>query len=192
MQARKRPFTAIVGMIFLMIPLAAFAGHDHDDGDDAWHDNGKHNGWYKHHHDRDDENDQGRWANGRRVCDSDGDDCRTVAPEPLYHPTWEPQYVCDQDRDDCRWTGSAGRNYWRDNGGYDYGAPYSWYEAPPPSTYNLVQRRAWLISRRRHAMVTIARMRERGDSRGAGRLANAVQQLDREINAIDRRVGRDY
>jgi hypothetical protein len=207
MMTRKSGVAALVGLMFLALPIAASAGHDQDDGDDSpqqsWHDNGKHRGWYKHHHDRDDEGwapppqavYPGRpdrplgWSSGRRVCDHDGDDCHVIAPEPLYRPNWERQYVCDGDRDDCHWTGGAEREYWRDRGGYDYGAQYSWYEAPPPLAYSLARQRDWLISRRQRAMVTIKRMRDRGDSKAAQRLADALHGLDARVNALDRQAG---
>ena len=205
MITKKSSVAALVGLTLLALPIAARAGHDHDDGEDAqqqsWHDNGKHKGWYKHHHDREEEEESASpprrvypnrpagWSDGRRVCDSDGDNCRVVAPEPVYRPNWERQYVCDGDRDDCHWTGGGERDYWRDRGGYDYGAPYSWYEARPPSAYSAAQQRDWLISRRQRAMITIKRMRDRGDSKAAGRLANALQGVDARINALDRQAG---
>jgi hypothetical protein len=189
----------LAALMLLIVPLTAFAGHDHDDGDEqgqqSWHDNGLHKGWYKHHHHHEDEAEpeaEPQPYPGRRVCDADGDDCRIVAPEPQWHPRWDNRYVCDADGDQCHWTNGAAADYWREDGGYDYGAPFSWYEAEPPTTYSLVQRRNWLISRRRRAMVTIKLMRERGDSRGAGRLAKAVQTLNGEINALDRELGWVY
>src|SRR5260370_40757876 len=106
MMTKRSSVAALVGLIFLALPIAARAGHDHDDGDDSdhqsWHDNGKHEGWYKHHHhDRDEEeesappprrfypNQPAGWSAGRRVCDADGDNCRMVAPEPIYRPNPE-------------------------------------------------------------------------------------------------------
>jgi hypothetical protein len=209
MMTKRSSVAALVGLIFLLLPIGALAGHDHDDGDESpdqsWHDHGKHKGWYKHPHDRDEEEESaplprvvypdrpaGWWSNGHRVCDRDGDNCRVSAPEPLYRPNWERRYVCDGDRDDCHWTGGAERDYWRDLGGYDYGAPFSWYEAPPPSAYSAAQQRDWLISRRQHALLTIKRMRDRGDSKAAGRLADALHGLNVRINSLDRQVGGGY
>ena len=203
MHTRKNRIAALLVLIFLVVPLAAFAGHDHDDGDqqdqdqpENHHDNGRHNGWHKHHHHGDGDDDSApppqSTFQGRRDCDSNGDNCHTIAPEPMVRPNRENRYVCDNDRDECHWTNGGDSDYWRNNGGYNYGAPYSWYEDHPPSTYNTAQRRDWLISRRKHAMVTIKHMRERGDSKAAGRMATAVQVLDRQINALDRELRQGY
>ncbi len=196
---RQSRIAALAVLFMLVVPLVAHAGHDHDDGDQdrpGWHDNGRHKGWYKHHHHHDDDDDapppQQTYYPGRQVCDGDGDDCHVIAPEPMVRPHWDNRYVCDGDRDDCHWTSGAGENYWRQNGGYNYGAPYSWYEALPPSALSLEQRRQWLENRRRHAMFTIKSMRERGDSKAAGRMAKSVQTLDRQINALNGELRRGY
>ncbi len=202
---RLSRIAVLAALLVIVVPFAAHAGHGHDDDGDqnqsenqgSWHhDNGWHKGWYKHHGHHHDDDDAPPPSNtnfpGQRVCDKDGDECHTVAPEPMVHPNWDNHYVCDHDGDDCHWTNGGGNDYWQQHGGHDYGAPYSWYQAAPPSSYNLAQRRDWLAARRKRAMYTIKSMRERGDSEAAGRMAEAVQGLDRQINAIDKKLRRGY
>jgi hypothetical protein len=102
---------------------------------------------------------------------------------------WDDNYACDEDGDNCHWNSDYGSRYWQNNGGYNYGAPYSWYEGEPPAGANLVQQRAWLINRRQRAMALIAQMRARGDDRGANRVVSIVHALDGRIASINRHLG---
>jgi hypothetical protein len=179
----------LLGGLLVGLPASALAGHDHDADDNYYarpnqpHDNGWHKGWYKHHHGP-------VPADYDQACDGDGDECRAVPNvAPTYQP-WEHNYVCDADGDDCHWANNWAPNYWHRNGGYNYGAPYSWYQASPPSNWNLVQQRNWLISRRHHAMEVMAKMRARGDRDGTNRMLGVYNNLNSRINRIDRQVGR--
>lgn len=129
--------------------------------------------WYDHHEDWD-ENHPGRnyWAQPNRWNDGDADD-------------WgRRNYRCDADGDDCHWSNGSAPRYWQNYGGYDYGAPYSWYDQQPPASYAPQQQLSWLMARRQRAMAIIARMRARGDNRGAARMVAAVNRLDRRIAAM--------
>jgi hypothetical protein len=53
MMSAKEFFTTVVGLLVLTMPVNALAGGHHDfDSDDArpfaWHDQGRHRGWFKH------------------------------------------------------------------------------------------------------------------------------------------------
>ncbi|MGH7837859.1 MAG: hypothetical protein ACREQC_08555 [Candidatus Binataceae bacterium] len=126
-----------------------------------------------------------------RACDNDGDDCGLAPNRPAnyWQPGWDRNYHCGADGDDCHWNNNYGPQYWQNNGGYDYGAPYSWYEAQPPANSSLAQQRTWLITRRQRAMGIIARMRARGDSRGAARMVSVVNALDTRIASLNRQLG---
>jgi len=129
--------------------------------------------WYDRHEDWD-ENHHGRdyWARPNQWNDGDRDD-------------WgRRNYQCDADGDDCHWNRDWGNRYWRNNGGYNYGAPYSWYDESAPAGYAPQQQLSWLMARRQRAMVIIAQMRARGDSRGAARMVAAVNRLDRRIGGV--------
>jgi hypothetical protein len=103
----KSILSALAGMAMLALPASALAGHHHEwNGNQrpfAWHDQGEHRGWFKHH---------GYDARPVRVEDEDdeGEHCRRPVERT-------PAFLCDDDGDDCR---PAGANYW---GGYDYGPP---------------------------------------------------------------------
>ena len=189
-----------------------------DDGNSAlsyaWHDQGYHNGWvkrqaatetlppiahryygeprvaqtgYGHNYNPPSERYSAApqpigWADGdRHDWDDEGRQWR--------HRDWDDNYTCDDDGDNCHWNSDYGSRYWQNNGGYNYGAPYSWYEGQPPAGANLVQQRAWLITRRQRAMVLIAQMRSRGDRRGANRMVSIVRALNGRIASINRQLG---
>jgi hypothetical protein len=139
------------------------------------------------------------WNNGWREREHQ----RMWAPAPI--PVgWNNGWGCDEDGDNCgqryyRWR-SDDRPYYQpsyqdeEDEDKDYGGePYSWYMASAPSGYNLMQQRAWLISRRQRAMVVITQLRARGDSRGADRVVKrVVNPLTARINAIDSQQGYNY
>src|SRR5262245_6331267 len=92
MKKNTRILAVVVGLITLAMPITALA-HDHDGKHWGRHDNGHHNGWYKHHrserdhewrypHDYRYEGYYGPYRGGNPgvVCDWDGDDCRPVPP----------------------------------------------------------------------------------------------------------------
>jgi hypothetical protein len=145
-----------------------------------------------------------------RICDADGDDCRWVANAPAaYHRrcdrdsdrcwwvpnsawNWNSHYVCDADGDRCHWNNNYGPQYWHNHGGHDYGAPYAWYQAEPPSGYNLVRRRNWLINRRNVANSALAQARDRGDKGAEDRLQTVIGELNNRIGRINRQASRGY
>jgi hypothetical protein len=213
--SKGKIFSALAGLTMLALPVSAFAGHQHDNYPAgrpfAEHDRGFHNGWFKpappiqygrpvyrqpvrqfmpaprpigwNDERRDGEHEWHRpmpqpnyWAQPRIPADGcDGDDCQQ--PAYRWRSDYPPQYQPSYDNED--------------EGEYENygGQPYSWYTQSAPATYNLAQRRDWLIYRRQHAMAVIAQMRARGDSRGAGRMARAVNALTAQINAIDQQGG---
>ncbi len=102
MTTRKNILAAMVGLAMLAMPVRALAGdHHHRDWDDnprpqTWHDQGRHNGWFKNHGDRDDY--RPGWT---------GDDHR------YYQPAWHHEDEEDEDYNE-------GGGYY--GGGYE--APY--------------------------------------------------------------------
>jgi hypothetical protein len=207
MLSRKQILSAMAGVAMLAVPVSALAKH-HDDTYNprpyAYHDQGFHKGWAKQRlaaaepapiaH---------RYQAAPRVAPKwygrnydEGPRRYWAEPRPIgwnngYQPGWDRNYRCDADGDgdDCRWTNNSGPQYWQNNGGYDYGAPYSWYDAQPRAKLGIAQQRAWLINRREHAMGIIARMRARGDSRGANRMVGIVRNLDQRIAMRNRQMG---
>jgi hypothetical protein len=132
--------------------------------------------WYDHHEDRNEyRTARNDWAQPPRPIgwhEGDADD-------------WgRRNYRCDADGDNCRWSNNWGPRYWQNNGGYDYGAPYSWYEEQPPAAYGSSQQLGWLTMRRQRALGILERMRARGDNRGAARMSIIVNALDRRIAAM--------
>ena len=145
-----------------------------------------------------------------RVCDADGDDCRWVPNVRIgYHrqcdadgdhcwwvpnkaSNWNSNYVCDADGDNCRWTNGYGPQYWRNHGGHDYGAPYAWYQAEPPSGYNLVRQRNWLMNRRKLGYAALARARVRGDEGAEERLEAVIGELNNRLARINRQLSQEY
>jgi hypothetical protein len=167
----------------------------------AWHDQGLHNGWAKHQFAPAAPVQYGRpYFAAPRVAPiwldhhEDRNEYRPArnywAP-PLRPIGWHGEgenddwgrrnYRCNGDGDDCRWNNNGGSRYWQNNGGYNYGAPYSWYEEQPPAAYGPSQQLGWLTMRRQRALGIMARMRARGDYRGAARMAIIVNALDRRI-----------
>ena len=141
-----------------------------------------------------------------RICDADGDDCRSVPNAPAgYHQqcdrdrdhcwwvsnnqhNWNSHYACDADGDDCHWTQGYGSQYWRTRGGYDYGPPFAWYRAEPPGHFSLQRRREWLIKRRRIAYSEMQKMRSRGDTDAQQRLQSVIEELNSRIGQINRKL----
>ena len=137
-------------------------------------------GWNNGWHEEEEEEHEHQWASPRRygACDEDGDDCgqlhyRWRSDDRRYY---QPSYEDEQDENE------------------DYGGePYPWYMQSAPSSYNLMQSRYWLVSRRQRAMVVIAQLRARGDRRGADRVVKrVVNPLNAQINAIDRQSSYNY
>jgi hypothetical protein len=203
MLARRQILSAMAGLAMLAMPVSALAKPHHDTdkhGAYAWHDQGVHNGWNKHQRAEAyytqprvapvwnsssyyDHHEPRYWATPQQVGWHDSDAHR-------WNPNWDSNYRCDGDGDDCHWANNNyGPQYWQNNGGYDYGAPYSWYQAAPPGGMNLEQQRSWLIERRQRAMAIIAQMRARGDSRGPKRMIPIVNALDNKIASINRQLG---
>jgi hypothetical protein len=127
--SKKNVLSAMVALAMFALPASALAGH-HQDWDDrpqpyAWHEQGRHLGWFKHH---------GQYMLGPIEDDDDeGEHCNFRRRYRL------PAFICDEDGDDCEPT----------NQGYDvddYGPPIS-YRSEPPLRYGLIQQRNRLIER---------------------------------------------
>jgi len=204
MLSRKQILSAMAGVAMMAMPVSALAKH-HDDNNNprpnAYRAQSIHNGWDKHRlaaaepvaiaH---------RYYAEPRVAPTwyghnynQGPGHYWAEPRPIawngYQPGWDRNYRCDAGGYSCQWANNNGSQYWQNNGGYNYGAPYSWYEAQPPANMGIEQQRAWLISRRERAMGIIARMRARGDSRGANRMVGIVRNLDQRIASLNRQMG---
>jgi hypothetical protein len=152
----------------LALPASALAGH-HDQDDDhqpyAWHSQGWHRGWVKHH--------QGYAVRPVEDEDEDGAHCHLPPPER------PPAFLCDGDGDDCE----PSPGVWDDE---DYGPPISFYRSAPPARYNLVQQRERLLEHRRRAYQMLNLMHVRHDGRAAQRLSTVINRLDAGIARDDR------
>ena len=110
---------------------------------------------------------------------------------PAGAPAWghqEPDaddfaIVCDEDGDDCR------RNQ-GNQGGYNYAPPTSYYSAPAPAAYNLIQRRDLLIARRQQAYITLAQARTRGDRHAVNVMRGVIKNLNARIGTLNGKVAR--
>jgi len=177
MMTRKGVLAAMVGLALLAMPVRALAGdHHHRDWDDnprpqAWHDQGRHNGWFKNHGDRDDY--RPGWT-GRNYYqppvwhhEPDGDDYRYYQPVRHHEPDAD-DFSCDEDGDDCRPVGP----------GYDggrYGTPY----------YGGSGRLDQLMIDRQNEYRLYIRMLNRHDSRAANRVLQVLHRTDRRIAALN-------
>jgi hypothetical protein len=143
----------------------------------------------------------------RTVCDNDGDDCRQVPNyregyghgywkhhryqygAPAYAPNYSRgydslPYTCDEDGDDCR----PNTMY---QGGYSdiYGSNPQYYFMPMPGEQMMTYRDR-LIRGREIAMMKYRRAVARGDKTAARHLYNAVEDLNRRIGAVNRKLNR--
>ena len=203
----KSALSALAGIALMALPAAALAwqpgiqfvkhheGHHRvcdGDGDDCH--------WVAdvppgYHRQCDADGDDCRWVhNGRghwhkhQRCDEDGDDCRWVGG----NPHWDRHYQCDADGDDCHWAGDYGPQYWRQHGGYNYGAPLQWYQSEAPASYNLAQRRDWLIRRRQVADNVLKQMRARGDVDAQRRMQAVIGDLNGRIARVNHQMTPGY
>jgi hypothetical protein len=172
MTTRKNILAAMVGLAMLAMPVRALAGdHHHRDWDDnprpqAWHDQGRHNGWFKNHGDRDDY--RPGW-NGRNYYqppvwhhEPDGDEHR------YYQPAWH-----HEDEEDENYNGG---------GGY-YGGGYSGNYGTPYYGKSLGQ----LMVDRQNEYRTYISLLNRHDSRAANRYRQKVlNPTDQRIAALNR------
>jgi hypothetical protein len=167
MLSKTKVLSAMVGLAMLALPTAAFAGH-HDGGfhGHGWHHGWNHgrrggwrgrgwnNGWYGHGEGDDGDDDGGgyRWGRpGWRGGDDGG---------------WRQYgYGCDDDCGGGRWGGYNGAY----NNGYFPGGAYG------PNQLNS------LIAQRQRTTIELERMRARGDSRGAARMASILQGINGRI-----------
>jgi hypothetical protein len=168
MLSKTKVLSAIIGLTMLVLPTAAFAGHHdwrfHGHGwrhgwnhgwHEGWHGHGPRNGWYGRG-EGDDDGGWNRWGGpGWRGGDDDDQGWRHSA------------YGCGGDDDDCggRWNGYNGPY----NNGYFPGGAYN------SNTLNS------LITQRQRTTIELERMRARGDSRGAARMAAVLQGLNSRI-----------
>jgi hypothetical protein len=174
----KKMLSAAVGLAMLATPAAALAGHRVADVTDLPMHVAQNPG---------PQMEPVKWHGGyHQVCDADRDDCRWVPNQPVSNGNM--RYQCDADGDDCRWVGGYGPQYWPDHGGYDYGAPFSWYRAEPPARYGLSQRRNWLVARRQRAYFVMAKMRARGDRHAEERMVRAIDDLNARIANLNRQM----
>jgi hypothetical protein len=164
--SKKNLLSALAGLAMLALPATALAGH-HRDWDDnprpfARHNQGWHRGWFKHRGD------------AVRPVWEDGDERGHFYPR--YQP---PAALCDDDGDDCR---PVNQGYGDDDD--DYGPPLSYYQAEPPASYGLLQRRDWLIRRRQRAAYMLSLMRARHNG-------HAARRMEMVLRSLDARIGRD-
>jgi hypothetical protein len=180
MQSKRRLVAAMVGLTMLALPAVALAGH-HDRDDNprpyAWHDQGWHHGWGKHH-DRDDY--RPAW-NERRFYQPPAIWHHERDRDDYYRPRFWRHH--EPDRDDYR----ANRGYW---GGSSYRPPIAYYNRP--GRYTLDEQRDLLIQRRLQAVRVINQMRARGDSRAAERETEVLQNLNTRLGNVNRRAGYGY
>jgi hypothetical protein len=173
--SKKSVLSAIACLAMFALPTGALAGHHYDQDDGprpyAWHDQGRHRGWFKHHHrryavrpieDEDDEGEQGRFR----------------------PPERPPDFLCDGDGDDCEPNHDQGD--WGDD---DYGPPISYYRAAPPAGSNLVQDRTWAVDRQRAAYHALTLMRARHDTKAVNRISTVIHQLDARIARDNQLLG---
>jgi hypothetical protein len=165
MTTNRTALSAIAGIAMLVLPVSALAGHHHDRDDDprpyAWHDQGRHRGWFKHHQ---------QYA-VRRAEDEDDEGAHSHL-RPSEEP---PAFLCDGDGDDCE----SNRGGWDDD---DYGPPISYYRAAPAAGYNLVQQRNFLLDRRRRAYQVLGLMQARHDSHAVHRISTVIRVLNSQID----------
>ncbi len=179
MTSKKNVLSAMVGLAMLALPASVLAGHHDRDRDDnprpfAWHDQGWHRGWFKHHG----YENRPAWGYAASPIDDEDDEDEHCHFRPRYQP---PAFSCDQDGDDCE---PASPGNW---GGNEYGPPISYYQAEPPPGYSLIQQRNWLIQQRQRSYYALGLMRARHDGRAAGRILTVIHSLDARI-ARDNRL----
>ncbi len=172
MTSKKNVLSAIAGLAMFALPASALAGHhhgwNHQPRPYAWHDQGWHRGWLKHHE---------QYA--VRPIEDEDDEGENYHFRPRERP---PAFLCDGDGDDCE----PNRGEW---GNDDYGPPLSYYQAGPPAGYNPVQQRNWLLERRRRAYYVLGLMRARHDSRAAQRISTVIRVLDARIARDNQLMG---
>jgi hypothetical protein len=145
--SKNNVLSAMVVVAMFALPASALAGH-HQDWDDpprpyAWHDQGWHRGWLKHHR-----------PYALRPIEDEDDVDKHCHFRPRHRPS---AFLCDDDGDNCR---PADPGY-RDGGAY--GPLFSYSQAEPPAGDSLIQQRNWLIQRRQAAYNALYAMRLRHD-----------------------------
>ena len=158
MLSKTKVLSAAIGLAMLALPTAAFAGHH----DGRFHGRGWHHGWNRGWHGgwrgRGGWGDRG-WHNGWYARGDDDDDGGRRG--------WGgPGYGCDDDCGGGRWNGNLG--------GYNNGNFFR-RDAYSPNQLNS------LIAQRQRTTIELERMRARGDSRGAARMATVLQGLNGRI-----------
>lgn len=175
MLSTKKVVSAMLGLAMLALPATVLASHHEDRGHNArpyaQHDNGSHKGWTNHRED-------GLVRGVRPGWQNQNYGYAATNPWWRHHRDgygavpWQQPYG---------YNNYNGNNYWGSN--YDYGQPPSYYEELPPSGYGSGQQLSWLLQRRQAALVNLNRMRARGDSRAAGRMAQVLNGLDARIRS---------
>jgi len=187
MLSRTKIVSAMAGIAMLAVPVSALAGHARDfrGRPNASHDQGWHQGWFKHARDDDrfrrpDFEDRD-WSNQVR---RGGPRTGYWTPAP-YRPAPRPVYYNNEpDADDY---GAPALNCGSGWNGYNYGQPFSYYEGLPPAGYNSSQQVAWLLQRRQQAYVVLANMRARHDRNAANRMLTVINNLNARISGLNHR-----
>jgi hypothetical protein len=177
MTKRKNILAAMVGLAMLAMPVSALA-KDHHGGNwnnprpQAWHDQGKHNGWFKN------QGNQGWHDDGWSRNHRDRDD---------YRPGWNGNnyyqppaaWHHEPDRDDYGYNGGNGYNGgYEYNGGYGNGGTYG----TPYYGKSLAQ----LMVDRQNEYRTYMNLLNQHDSRGASRYFQQVLgPTNRRIAALN-------
>jgi hypothetical protein len=184
MLLKKTLVSALAGAAMLALPAIALAGpqnHDYRGHPAAWHDNGRHNGWFKHDRDyREDNHFKDPYCPPV---------VRTVprhtywqpvpyrpAPRPIYYAEPVRPYYPAPAPIETGWNG------------YNYGPPLSYYDAIPPTNYNASQQVSWLMQRRQQAYVVLAKMRARHDRNAANRMLGVINNLNARIGNLNHRT----
>jgi len=187
MLLKKTLVSALAGAAMLTLPAIALAGpqnHEYKGHPAAWHDNGRHNGWFKHDRDYREERPDYRIESKDPYCPPV---VHTVprhtywqpvpyqpAPRPIYYPEPVRPYYPAPAPIATGWSG------------YNYGPPLSYYDSIPPANYNASQQVSWLMQRRQQAYFVLAKMRARHDREAANRMLGVINNLNARINHLNR------
>jgi hypothetical protein len=215
MWTKSRLLSAMVGAAMLAVPVSAFAGRDHDfrgqpnawhygfkaqpnawhDGfkaqPNAWHDSGWHQGWVNHeiNHDRWEAN-HNQWEHNRFWRAENGygypPAVNNVPPRTVY---WDPAPYQPGYYPAAPYQPGYPAPVAPYNSAWNYGAPMSYYQALPPSSYNPSQQVSWLLERRQQAYVVLSRMRARHDRDASNRMLTQINNINARISAINHQNG---
>ena len=167
MTTKKNILAAMVGLAMLAMPVSALA-KDHHGGDwnnprpQVWHDQGKHNGWFKNEGNREWRDDG--WSRNHR----DRDD---------YRPGW---YGNNYNQPPAAWHHESDSDDYGYNGGYPYNGGYAYGGGYGTPYYG--KSLAQLMVDRQNEYRTYMNLLNRHDTRGASRYFQQV------LGPTDRRI----